>query len=326
MNCEVAQQDIALAAYGELADDKHRALEQHLLDCAACRQEMAAVEAFKRDMSHHPAEEPGANLLAQARLRLQEGLDNFPRSGWIWRFRQAWMGGVASLRQAPIAASVLLLAGAGLGAYGGFTASQKLGTPALEVRSTSSGIGTPAVPSGQPLPVANVSEVIRQPNSEYVEVHFNRLVPAAVQGSLDDPRIRHLLLLGTENRTNPKVQQKSVSLLAEECRAGHQCSDGPMRKALLVALRFDRNPGVRLKALNGLEPYVAEDMHVRDSVLEALMNDPNASVRSRAIELLQPVQADSSVQEVLHTVASQDDNPYIRTVSREVLDETPQIQ
>jgi len=49
-------------------------------------------------------------------------------------------------------------------------------------------------------------------------------------------------------------------------------------------------------------------------------------VRSRAIELLQPVEADSSVREVLHTVAAEDDNPHIRTVSREVLNQLPQIQ
>ena len=81
-----------------------------------------------------------------------------------------------------------------------------------------------------------------------------------------------------------------------------------------------------MRALNGLKPYVAEDMRVRDGVLEALMNDEDATVRSRAIELLQPVEADSSVREVLHTVASEDDNPHIRTVSHEILDESPQIQ
>jgi len=95
---------------------------------------------------------------------------------------------------------------------------------------------------------------------------------------------------------------------------------------LLVALRYDKNARIRLQALDGLKPYVAEDMRVRDGVLEALMNDQDATVRSRAIELLQPVEADSSVQEVLHTVASEDDNPHIRTVSHEILDESPQIQ
>src|ERR1700761_3367497 len=78
--------------------------------------------------------------------------------------------------------------------------------------------------------------------------------------------------------------------------------------------------------LNGLKPYVAEDMRVRDGVLEALLSDSDATVRSRAIELLQPVGADSSVLHVLHRVASEDDNPHIRTVSREVLGHFTQIQ
>jgi HEAT repeat protein len=114
--------------------------------------------------------------------------------------------------------------------------------------------------------------------------------------------------------------------LARECEAGHQCADGPIRKALLVALRYDKDNVVRLNALNGLKPYVAEDMGVRDGVLEALLDDPDPTVRSRAIELLHPVEADSSVREVLHTVASEDDNPHIRTVSQEVLDQSPHIQ
>jgi HEAT repeats len=125
---------------------------------------------------------------------------------------------------------------------------------------------------------------------------------------------------------NPGVRQNSVDLLADECRAGHQCTDGPVRKALLVALRYDKSPAVRLRALNGLEPYVSEDMRVRDAVLETLMRDSDPAVRARAIELLEPVQADSSVRQVLHTVASEDENPHIRTVSREVLDQLPEIQ
>ena len=46
----------------------------------------------------------------------------------------------------------------------------------------------------------------------------------------------------------------------------------------------------------------------------------------QAIDLLQPVEADSSVRQVLHTVASEDDNPHIRTVSQKVLDQPLQIQ
>jgi hypothetical protein len=117
-----------------------------------------------------------------------------------------------------------------------------------------------------------------------------------------------------------------VGLLAAECRAGHSCQPSGIRDALMVALRYDRSPAVREKALEGLQPYVAEDVRVRDAVLEALLNDSDAHVRSDAISLLEPVEADTSVRQVLYSVSNSDDNPQIRNVSRQVLRRVPEIQ
>jgi hypothetical protein len=114
--------------------------------------------------------------------------------------------------------------------------------------------------------------------------------------------------------------------MADECKAGHSCLAAGIRDALMVALRYDKNAGVREKALKGLEPYVAEDVRVRDAVLEALMNDGDPKIRTAAINILEPVDADTSVRQVLHSVANTDVNPYIRTVSREVLSREPEIQ
>lgn len=316
MDCELAQQKIALFAYGELPDDQCPALEGHLATCKRCQEEFAAVQALQQAMALAPAQEPSANLLAQARLRLEEALDTMPRTSWLMRVQQSMFRGVSTLGRAPVAASALLVLGLGSGSWAGFQYAARNHRPVAELAGAVEGAGK----------IANVNSIVRQPNSENVEVHFNRLVPETAQGSLDDPRIRELLLLGTQSQLNPGVAQNSVSLLARECEAGHQCADGPIRKALLVALRYDKDSGVRLNALNGLKPYVAEDMGVRDGVLEALLDDADATVRSRAIELLHPVEADSSVREVLHTVASEDDNPHIRTVSQEVLDQSPHIQ
>src|SRR6202453_2296219 len=315
MDCELAQQKIALLAYGELPDDQCHVLEGHLGTCKRCQEELAAVQALQQAMAFAPSEEPSANLLAQARLKLEEALDNMPRASWLTRIQESMFRGVSMLGRAPVAASALLVLGLGSGAIGGYRFAAHGHT----------GVGMlPAVDG--PVRIANVSSIVREPNTENVEVHFNRLVPETTHGSLDDPQIRELLLVGAQSQVNPAAAQNSVSLLASECQAGHQCTDGPLRNALLVALRYDKNAKVRLQALDGLKPYVAEDMRVRDGVLEALMNDEDATVRSRAIGLLQPVEADSSVREVLHTVESEDDNPHIRTVSHEILDQSPQIQ
>jgi hypothetical protein len=99
-----------------------------------------------------------------------------------------------------------------------------------------------------------------------------------------------------------------------------------VRNALMVALRYDPHSNVRAQALSGLAPYLAEDMHVRDAVLEAVLDDGDSQIRAQAIHMLAPVAADSSVQQVLQNVATHDENPLLRNVSRTMLRQMPQVQ
>ena len=178
--------------------------------------------------------------------------------------------------------------------------------------------------------IANVTGIVQTPNSELVQVKYNKMVPETMEGSLDSPEIRQLLLVGTNAAATNGVRADSVALLAHECTAGHSCTGGTdgqdIRSALLVSLRYDKNAGVRLKALEGLQHYVGQDQRVRDGVLETLMHDSDARIRTMAIGMLEPVQADSSVREVLRTVSTQDDNPYIRTASYQALQGAADIQ
>jgi hypothetical protein len=174
--------------------------------------------------------------------------------------------------------------------------------------------------------VSNVSSVVRQPGSGLVEVRYNQVVPQRIQGSLDSPEIRQLLMLASEEPASPGVRDDSVGVLADECKSGRGCRQAGMRDALMVALRFGGDARVRAKALHGLEPFVAEDMRVRDAVLEALMNDGDAHIRTEAINMLEPVDADTSVRQVLSNVANTDRNPHIRNASRQILRRVTEIQ
>ena len=63
------------------------------------------------------------------------------------------------------------------------------------------------------------------------------------------------------------VRADSVALLANECKAGHACAQADPKgfgTQLLVSLRYDKMPRVRLKALEGLQRYVGQDQRVRD--------------------------------------------------------------
>jgi hypothetical protein len=227
----------------------------------------------------------------------------------------------ASIQAAPVAACLLLVVGAGAGILGSYEYMQ---SHRARVAATQP-VAAP-VADTTPAEITSISSIVRRPNSEMVEVRYNQVVPQQMEGSLDDPKVRELLMLASENATSANVRDDSVGLLAAECRAGHSCQAAGIRDALMVVLRYDKNAGVRLKALDGLEPYVAADTRVRDAVLEALMNDADPQIRSEAVNILEPVEADTSVRQVLHTVANSDENPHIRTVSREVLSRVPEIQ
>jgi hypothetical protein len=67
-------------------------------------------------------------------------------------------------------------------------------------------------------------------------------------------------------------------------------------------------------------------VRVRDAVLEALLNDASPRIRTAAIGILQPVGADTSVRQVLHSVANSDQSPQIRNVSRLALSRVSEIQ
>jgi anti-sigma factor RsiW len=324
MNCEVAHERIVTAAYGELADEQAHELERHLDGCPECVKEQEQLLALKLLMDAHPAAEPEANLIARARMRLEEALDALPPWRWYERLGQRVMNGFAGLQAAPVAACLLLLAGVGAGSLGEYKLAGNRAAHTMAARVQAQ--PAPAAGIAAPAEIASISSIVRQPNSHRVEVRYNQLVPQRIEGSLDDPAIRQLLMLASQNSASTGVRDDSVGLMAAECKAGHGCKAAGIRDALMVALRYDKNESVRKKALEGLEPYVAEDMRVRDAVLEALMNDSDPRIRTAAINILEPVEGDTSVRQVLHSVANTDRNPYIRTVSRQVLDSVPEIQ
>jgi hypothetical protein len=327
MNCELAHERIVAAAYGELPDEQIHELERHMTGCPDCETERKQLLALKVLVDAYPVADPDANLVARSRLKLDEALDALPPQRWYERLGRRIINNFASLQAAPVAACLLLVAGAGAGCLGGYEFAQNRASRAAYNASTQPpSIQTLSAGPASPAEIANISSIVRQPNSEMVEVRYNQMVPQRIQGSLDDPAIRQLLMLASENSASAGVRDDSVGLLAAECRAGHSCQAAGIRDALMVALRYDKNAGVRQKALQGLESYVAEDVRVRDAVLEALLNDSDPRIRTQAINILEPVEADTSVRQVLYSVSTSDRSPQIRTVSRQVLNRVPEIQ
>jgi hypothetical protein len=264
--------------------------------------------------------EVSPNLLASSRMRLDDLLDSEPAESWLAQVRRSLLSTWHTLQVAPALCTLLL----GAGFLSG-NLLHRYQTAHLVQQPTS--VVLPGVAEGA---VTAVSSVAPTANPDVVEVTYNRVIAQTVQGRMEDPQIRQLLLTAAEHGAQNEVRAQSVSLLATECRTGRRCEDTDdskgFRNALLVSLRYDKNASVRLKALEGLQPYIAQDSRVRDAVLESLMRDSSSEVRKQAIGMLEPVQADASVRQVLHHVSTQDENPYIRNVSMQALEGVDGIQ
>ena len=319
MKCELVKENIILANYGELPDELAGTLEQHLDSCQDCRREWDAMRTMEEQLALLPVREPSPNFLTQSRMRLDDALDLIPPHGFLTRFRSNFFAWIGHVQSAPALATLLL----GVGFIGGnFTYRYQV---AHQPKQTAVRLSNPNDGA-----IENVTGIVQTPNSELVQVKYNRVIPESVEGSLDSPAIRELLLMGSHAATNSEVRTNSVSLLASECKVGHACLGGAdpkgIRNQLLVSMLYDEDAGVRLTALQGLQRYVGQDPRVRDAIAEALSRDPSADVRKEAISTLAPVKTDSTVRQVLRTASTQDANPYIRTASYNALQDAADIQ
>ena len=309
MNCDWTRDNIVLYIYEELPDDAKFTLERHVQHCVACRKELENAREFKDNMAVLPVEEVSPNLLTSCRMELQEALEHSHQSRPWSRFVFDAAGWMQQIKLAPALATALLMIGF---AGGTITAYNVIPRDKGRIESGKEGT-TPATAN-----IAGILSVASQENSNQVTIKYETLTPQTYSGDVNDPNIRNLLLLAARAR-NDAVTLDTIDILKAKPE------DNAVREALIYALQYDRNPGVRLKALGGLKSYVKDDVHVRDAVLEALRTDTNAGVRAEAIGLLDPVKADSSVRSTLLVLAERDQNKYIRSESKRILGSTPNL-
>ncbi|HKD81998.1 MAG TPA: HEAT repeat domain-containing protein [Candidatus Angelobacter sp.] len=312
MNCDWTKENVVLYIYGELADDAKFEFEQHVRHCLGCRRELDTALEFKDSMAALPVKDVSPSFLAANRMELQEHLEHAGQSRNIFSsFIFDLTGWMHQIKLAPALTAALLM----IGFAGGVGTTYKMMDHPIP--SDGGDHGRPAIVDTAN--VADIQSVTPDANSNQVQIKYNTLQPQTLSGSMDDPRVRQLLLLAARDNRNSGLVLDSLGVLARTPE------DDAVREALVYALRYDKNPGVRLKSLDGLKGYVKDDVHVRDAVIEALLHDTNAGVRQEAIALLDAVKADSSVRAALTVLAERDSNKFIREESKRYLASTPHL-
>jgi HEAT repeats len=158
------------------------------------------------------------------------------------------------------------------------------------------------------LNVKSISQVTPDPKTGDVRITVNAERRMTLEGSLDDPHIRELLVNTVKSYENPGIRRDALDALQTK-------SDHPaVREALIFAMRKDPNAGDRLDALKAIQNMDwGSDVH--QALLAAAEQDDNPGVRFAAMDTLvnrAVREKDTALLPVLQSLATGHSNPYIR--------------
>jgi hypothetical protein len=302
MSCDDLDKLISLYLYEELTAEERAAFEGHLAACEGCRAKLEGARRLHGVLSNCPRPEPTPELLVRCRQALDEALDREQLGwrgllrGWVWQF---------GTTPAPRLAAVLVLVLFGFGLGWTLRPRARSLEPVAPRQTAASFLGNDL----GDFRIRNISEVAPDLQSGGVRITLDAERRVTLEGSLDDPRIRQVLVDTMRGYDHPGIRRDTLEALRTH-------RDNPaVRAALLFAIQHDPNAGMRLEALKtvrGMEP----GRDLQEALLGALEHDTNPGVRVAAVNALLQHAAeegqDETVMPVLVKLATSDQNAYVR--------------
>jgi HEAT repeats/Putative zinc-finger len=302
MNCTELEENLALYLYHELPEKQRETFETHLSACADCRARLEETRRLHRFLNEHPSPEPSPELLVHCRAALEEALDR-ELNGISWKsLLSQWRPAFGSMARLPIAAALTLV-------VLGFSLGWALRTraPGAHLATNEESVASPGVTDLNNLRINNISQVAPSPKSGDVRITVNAERQMTLEGSLDDPRIRQVLIDAMTGYDNPGIRHDSMEVLRRHA------NNPNVRSALLYAFQNDPNPGVRLDALQTVQG-MEWSPEIRQALLNTLDHEKNQGVRVAAIDVLSD-HADQATLPALERLANDDPNRDVRMKS-----------
>lgn len=168
--------------------------------------------------------------------------------------------------------------------------------------------------------IANVRFLDSDPANREVDLVYDQVQPVRLKGNLDDQEVRRILAYAAVHERNPGIRLRAVNELGENMQT---LPNGLIKQTLMLSLQTDKNDGVRRRALEALQslPF---DADVQKAYLYVLQYDPNPGMRVAVINALELAALDGmrvapDILEVLKERTVADDNDYVRIRSESFL-------
>ena len=270
MTCHQVQTNLSLFLYGDLDFATEDALEEHLAECPACQLALDREKAWHANVNAERADVP-LDLLGECRRDLEAATRSLGKENPAVPFweRAASFLGVSTNRWSE------RLAVASLFLFLGFALSHWNNRFDVVSRFAAPGDLAEASLLGR----VQVRDV-RPVGDGKIRLTLDQIQRGEIVGTLSDEGVRRLLLSTIRNSADAGLRVSSVELLVGQ--------SGPeVHQILLHSATNDPNPAVRLRALEGLRAFRADE-ETRSALLSVLEHDDNSGVRSEAMEVLVP--------------------------------------
>ena len=306
MTCADVRKQLSLYLYSDLDFTTEEAVEAHLNGCEACRAALDEERLWHEAVSAGSMEVP-LDLLSQCREELRETLTAIHE-----KKEPKWIGWLDSLGFRASSWS-MRLATASLLVFLGFSLShlaERYGLPLFNEHA-----GTEM---GMIDPLHSRVRLIEPGQGNRVQLVVDEVREHVISGSINDDRVRQLLLAAAKDPTDPAIRVDSVELLRQQ-------PGDDIRNALLDVVAHDPNAGVRLKALQGLGRF-ADDETTRRTIVSLLKHDQSPDVRTQAIDMLLPLEGAAPMSrqfiDTLQSVLESDPDDYVRMQCQRALQAT----
>jgi hypothetical protein len=324
MNHKTIREQMELYLHNELSNEQRTAFEQHLAACSDCSAELEQMKQLDAAVRKHRIPVlVDDRLLQEARQQLRAALRAERSRPSFYARVEDYFDWVPAINYKVLLSGATLLVGGILIGRTVLAPSSPTFSPQPRVEP----IAVSSAPTGEEPRIMNLQFNRTSTGSGDVDVTFDAIRPVHLTGNINDPKIQAVLAHALVTEQNPGVRLRSVNMLATKVERLNP-PDPKVKGALVSALRSDDNPAVRREALRVLKGYPF-DNEIREAFLYVLVHDKNPGLRIAAINSLdsarvQSLEAGSDLLEVLKEKMRSDNNNYVRIRAKEVLEEKTQ--
>ncbi len=315
MNHKYFSDLVYLSFTGEISDKLREELKVHMLTCSTCRKESEQLEFLEKYLSAKKTEKVSGTLLADARNELNQklriaGKKEDKLSELIEKIREFFSINYKYVLNGAICTAAGIVIGFLL-----FKGSAPEIPAAQNISSVSE------IP-GDVSYIRNIHLIDVNPADDNIEFSFEAVRNVRMSGSVSDEKMRSVLMYAVMNGNNPGVRLNSLNALNSAVNISY---DNEIKDAIISAVKYDDNPGVRREALKVLKnlPF---DQDIKRAYLYAILNDTSSGIRIEAInELIESANKGTSLsseeKELFRERLLEDHNGYIRLRAKTVLEE-----